>query len=178
MEIYKEYGYSEREAVVEIVKNNLYGLDIDERAVQLAYFAVMMKARQYDRRYFSRGVQPNAYEITESNNADRHSIEHFYEGDISLKKDVETLLNVLKDAKEYGSILQIPFVDFGRINVRFANLSSEIRIYNTYLLDDFQRLILPAEIMSRQYAVVAKNLSCLNKYDAPLKKYLYENYKD
>ena len=51
MEIYKEYGYSEREAVSEIVKNNLFGLDIDGRAVQLAYFAVMMKARQYDRRF-------------------------------------------------------------------------------------------------------------------------------
>ena len=126
MQIYMEYGYSEREAASEIVKNNLYGLDIDGRAVQLAYFAIMMKARQYDRRFFTRGIQPNVYEITESNNADKHSVEHFYGRDATLKKDVEILLDVLKDAKEYGAILQIPYVDFEKINNRFDQLGNEI----------------------------------------------------
>ena len=61
MKIYESYGYTTREAVASIVENNLYGLDIDDRAAQLAYFAVMMKARQYDRRFFSRGIQPHVY---------------------------------------------------------------------------------------------------------------------
>lgn len=61
MSIYEECGYSTRDAVAEIVRNNLFGLDIDARAVQLAYFSVMMKARQYDRRFFSRGIQPQVY---------------------------------------------------------------------------------------------------------------------
>ena len=65
--IYEDYGYTAREAAVSIVQNNLWGLDIDERAAQLAYFAVMMKARQYDRRFFSKGVQPHVYAIQESN---------------------------------------------------------------------------------------------------------------
>ncbi len=61
MEIYKESGYTERDAVGMIVRNNLFGLDIDERAAQMAYLAVMMKARQYDRRFLTRGIQPNVY---------------------------------------------------------------------------------------------------------------------
>ena len=65
--IYEDYGYSAREAAVKIVENNLWGLDIDERAAQLSYFAVMMKARQYDRRFFTRKVQPHVYAIEESN---------------------------------------------------------------------------------------------------------------
>ena len=178
MKIYMEYGYSEREAAVEIVKHNLYGLDIDGRAVQLAYFAVMMKARQYDRRFFTRGIQPHIFEIIESNTADRTIIEHFYGSDTALKKDVEALLDTLKDAKEYGSILQMPAVDFGKINSRFAQLDDEISMYNTYLLGDFQAMIRPAEIMSGRYAVVATNPPYLNKYDPKLKTYIVDNYPD
>ena len=67
MEIYKECGYTERDAASLIVKNNLFGLDIDERASQLAYFAVMMKARSYDRRFLSKGITPHILSIAESN---------------------------------------------------------------------------------------------------------------
>lgn len=178
VKIYVEYGYSERDAAAEIVKNNLFGLDIDGRATQLAYFSIMMKARQYDRRFFTRGIQPNVYEITESNNTDKHSIEHFCGGDTTLKKDVEALIDALKDAKEYGSILQIPSVDFEKIDERLAQLSSEISIYNTYLFGDFQTLIRPAEIMKRRYAVVATNPPYLNKFDSKLKDFINANYKE
>lgn len=178
MKIYVEYGYSERDAASEIVKNNIFGLDIDGRAAQLAYFSVMMKARQYDRRFFSRGIQPNIYEIAESNNADRLSIAHFYGEDSALKKDIELILDALEDAKEYGSILQIPKVDFERINERFAEVNGEISMYSSYLLGDFRNLITPIEIMSRKYAVVATNPPYLNKYDAKLKKYILDLYKD
>ncbi len=61
MEIYREYGYTDREAVAEIMQNNLHGFDIDERCTQLAYFVVMMKARQYDARFFKRGIYPQVY---------------------------------------------------------------------------------------------------------------------
>lgn len=61
MQIYIECGYSERDAAAEIVQNNLFGLDIDRRAMQLAYFSVMMKARQYDRRFLLRGIHPQVY---------------------------------------------------------------------------------------------------------------------
>ena len=178
MKIYVEYGYSERDAAAEIVKNNLFGLDIDGRASQLAYFSVMMKARQYDRRFFSRDIQPHIYEIMESNTVDRTSIEHFYGSDTALKKDIEALLDTLKDAKEYGSILQMPAVDFGRINERFVQLGGEISMYNTYLLGDFQTMIRPAEIMSGKYAIVATNPPYMNKYDVKLKEFINDTFKD
>jgi len=178
MKIYVEYGYSEREAAAEIVKNNLYGLDIDGRATQLAYFSVMMKARQYDRRFFTRGIQPNVYEIIESNNVDRVSIEHFYKNDTALKNDTEAIISTFKDGKEYGSILQIPIVDFDRINARLVGLKSETNIYNAYLLGEFRKIVRVAEIMSKKYAIVATNPPYLNKYDAKLKDFVVNKYKD
>ena len=119
VQIYEAYGYPTREAVRSIVENNLYGLDIDDRAAQLAYFAVMMKARQYDRRFFTRGIQPHVMAIQESN-----ALEAFerLQGQLSLDapcmETVDQLIRTFWDAKEYGSILQvdIPGLEhFGRV---------------------------------------------------------------
>ena len=178
MKIYVEYGYTEREAAAEIVKNNLYGLDIDGRAAQLAYFALMMKARRYDRRFFSRKIQPHVYEILESNDVDEISAEHFCNGDSALENDVKTILETFRDAKEYGSILQMLMIDFGKINERFVQLADEVSLYNTYLLGDFQKLVRVAEVMSGKYAVVATNPPYLNKFDAKLKTFIADNYND
>lgn len=172
MKIYVEYGFSESDAASEIVKNNIFGLDIDGRATQLAYFAVMMKARQYDRRFFTRGIQPQIYEIMESNNADKSSIDYFCGNDIALRNDVEVLLDTLKDAKEYGSILQMPDVDFGRITERFGELEGEVNLYNPYLFGEFRAFINEAELLSKKYAVVATNPPYLNKFDSNLKNYI------
>ena len=108
VQIYQAYGYPTREAVQSIVENNLYGLDIDDRAAQLAYFAVMMKARQYDRRFFSRGIQPHVMAIQESN-----ALEAFerLQGQLSMDtlclETANQLIRTFHDAKEYGSILQV-----------------------------------------------------------------------
>ena len=178
MKIYVEYGYSECDAAAEIVKNNLFGLDIDSRASQLAYFSVMMKARQYDRRFFAREIQPHIYEIIESNTIDRLSIEYFCGNDSVLKENVEMLLDTLKDAKEYGAILQMPSIDFEKINERFEQLANEINMYNSYLLGDFQMLIHSAETMSGKYAIVATNPPYFSKYDEKLRNYIGSNYSD
>ena len=178
MKIYEEYGYSERDAAAEIVKSNLFGLDIDGRAVQLAYFSIMMKARQYDRRFLTRGIQPNIYEVLESNDVDKLCIEKFYENDTSLKKDVEVLLEVLKDAKEFGSIIRMPAVDFERINRRFIQVNEEISMYKSYLTSDFQLMLRPAELLKNKYAIVATNPPYLNKYDSKLKDYIGKNYSN
>ncbi len=103
MKIYESYGYTTREAVASIVENNLYGLDIDDRAAQLAYFAVMMKARQYDRRFFSRGIQPHVYAIVESNHVDKFAVDYFCNGDMKLTAAMDTIIKELHDAKEYVS---------------------------------------------------------------------------
>ena len=109
--IYEDYGYTAREAAVSIVQNNLWGLDIDDRAAQLSYFAVMMKARQYDRRFFSKGVQPHVYAIQESNDINREHLNYLGRGLSDIERNnavnqMNALLDEFIDAKEYGSILQ------------------------------------------------------------------------
>ena len=178
VKIYVEYGYSERDAAAEIVKNNLYGLDIDGRASQLAYFSVMMKARQYDRRFLSRNIQPHIYEIIESNNIDKSSIDYLCGDDNDLRKNIDALLDTFVDAKEYGSILQVPDVDCNKINEELEKSSDEINMYNMHLNNDFETLIRLAGIMKGKYAVVATNPPYLNKYDAVLKNYINSKYKE
>lgn len=108
MQIYENAGWSQRDAAQSIIQNNIYGLDIDDRAAQLSYFAVLMKARQYDRRILTRGIEPNVYAVQESNGINRGQLKYFGAGLTDAEKNVavsqmEGLLNTLNDAKEYGS---------------------------------------------------------------------------
>lgn len=189
IKIYVEYGYTEREAAKEIVEHNLFGLDIDDRAVQLAYFAVMMKARQYDRRFFSRDLQPHVYCIEESNgitSAPLHDMGIGFSQEEYGKavKQIMQLIEEFQDAKEYGSILQITKHDWDSLR-RFAvprGVSEgqlELDIHGEQAAAArLQDIINVAEIMTKKYAVVATNPPYLNKYDPALKKYLYDTYKD
>lgn len=157
VQIYKTYGISERDAVRSILENNLYGLDIDDRASQLAYFAVMMKARQYDRRILTRNIQPHIYAIVESNGLDRSTIDYFTNNDPKLKKDFETLLEELQDAKEYGSILNISQVDFAALYARIDEVRNDISIFREVVLSGYLPLIQVAEVMASRYDVVITN---------------------
>src|SRR5699024_8944520 len=110
LQIYEAQGYTRQDAVQSILKNNLYGLDIDDRSVQMAYCAVMMKARQYDRRILIRGIVPHVYAIQESNEINREQQDYFGNSLNETAKNtariqMEKLLDTLVDAKEYGSIL-------------------------------------------------------------------------
>ena len=109
IQIYESMGYSRRMAVQEILKHNLYGLDIDDRAAQLSYFAVMMKALEYDKRFFNREEQPqpHVYAIQESNTVKREQLKYFGAGLSESEKATELeqmngLLDTFKDGKEYG----------------------------------------------------------------------------
>ena len=122
--IYEDYGYTAREAAVKIVENNLWGLDIDERAAQLSYFAVMMKARQYDRRFFTRKVQPHVYAIEESNgitSAPMHDMGlHLTQEEYGKAvKQAMRFVEEMHDAKEYGSIIHVTPCDWDLLR-RFA----------------------------------------------------------
>lgn len=124
VKIYEDYGYTAREAVGNIVEKNLWGLDIDERAAQLSYFAVMMKARQYDRRFLTRGIQPHVYAIEESNgitSAPMHDmgIELSQEEYGVAVKQAMRLVEEMYDAKEYGSIIHVIPCDWDLLR-RFA----------------------------------------------------------
>ena len=176
--IYTEYGYTEREAAALIVQNNLFGLDIDERAAQLASFAITMKAIQYDKRFLKRGIQPHFYEIKESNHVDPFTVDYFANGNASLKRDIQSIINDTKDAKEYGSIIQIKPVDFNALFERFDEIKDDISLSQIDALNTLLPLVREAKILSDKYAVVATNPPYLNKLDARLKSYITENYKD
>lgn len=180
VQIYESYGYTTREAVESIVKNNLYGLDIDDRAAQLAYFAVMMKARQYDRRFFSRQIQPNVYAIRESNDIDKYALNYFVDGDAKLKAAMDSIIKEMHDAKEYGSILNITPVDFAALYARFDEVREEISISKETVLNDLLPLVQVAETLAQKYDVVVTNPPYMsNKGMTPrLSGYVQEYYKD
>lgn len=147
MQIYLSQGYRERDAVAAIVQHNLHGLDIDDRAGQLAYFAVMMKARQYDRRWLTRGIQPQVYAIQESNFLTDSRIDALAEGDMALRADLLTLQTEMQDAKEYGSILRTTAVDAESLLSRL----------NGHVPDSFPSLVHSANLLSRTYDIVVTN---------------------
>lgn len=180
MQMYVEFGYSEREAAKSIVENNLYGLDIDNRAAQLAYFAVMMKARQYYRRIFSRGIQPHVYAIVESNGLDSSSVEYFTNNDPKLKKDFGTLMDELRDAKEYGSILNISQVDFAALYARVEEVRADISMFREIVLNSVLPLIQVAEVMARKYDTVVTNPPYMGAsgMSGKLSDYVKKNYPD
>ena len=180
VQIYKSYGISERDAARSILENNLYGLDIDDRAAQLAYFAVMMKARQYDRRIFSRGVQPHVYSIVESNGLDKSTLDYFSNGDTKLKRDFETIMRELKDAKIYGSILAISKVDFEALYARIGEIREDISIFREVVLNSYLPIIQVAQVMAQKYDVVVTNPPYMGNgsMSAALSDFVKTNYPD
>ncbi len=157
MKIYESYGYTTREAVASIVENNIYGLDIDDRAAQLAYFAVMMKARQYDRRFFSRGIQPHVYAIVESNHVDKFAVEYFCNGNAKLKEAMGMIISELHDAKEYGSILTVTPQDWTALYNRFAEITEDINMSRDVALAELLPLVQVTEALAQKYDVVTTN---------------------
>ena len=165
MEIYESYGYTTREAVRSIIENNLYGLDIDERAAQLAYFSVMMKARQYDRRFLIRKneednadvPQPHIYVIVESNDIDSYTLEYFTNGDSNLDAAISSIIREMHNAKEYGSILNVTPVDFKLLYARFNEINNDINISRENALRELLPLVQVAENMATKYEVVVTN---------------------
>ena len=142
MEIYTECGYNTRDAASEIVRSNLFGLDIDPRAYQLAYFAIMMKARQYDRRFLTRGIEPQVY---------------------CPKKD--------EDLIEFGSLVKVD--ELGEKPQEPTELTLFNMDYEATLNDwNFRRLL------AQDYVAVCTNPPYLNKYNAKLKGFVNDKYKD
>ena len=180
MKIYESYGYTTREAVASIVENNLYGLDIDDRAAQLAYFAVMMKARQYDRRFFSRDIQPHVYAIAESNHVDSFALEYFCNGDAKLKKAMDTIISELHDAKEYGSIITVSQQDWSALYDRFAEITEDINMSRETALRELLPLVQVAEALVQKYDTVVTNPPYMgaSNMNPKLNEFIKNNYAD
>lgn len=180
MKMYENDGYSQRDAAQCILEHNLFGLDIDERAAQLAYFAVMMKARQYDRRIFSRGIQPHVYAIAESNGIDAYTRDYFTNSDPKLKTALESIMNDLHDAKEYGSILTVAPVDFAALYARMDEVQNDISFHQEAAMNTILPLIRVAEVLAQQYDVVVTNPPYMgsSNMDARLSEFVKKHYSD
>lgn len=190
MEIYKECGYNSSDAAKSIIENNLYGFDIDERACQLAYFSVLMKARQYNRHILEEKPKLHLYSFQDTDDFNRKSLRYFG-ADITekkqwnkQKKQIEYILDTFKNAKEYGSLINIDGkLDFNRLHsfVENADFSGQLS-FDEQDSDVIQRrlrqIVEIAKVMSQKYNVVVTNPPYLNKMDEKLRKFVSGNYKD
>ena len=184
MEIYRECGYSDRDAAKNIIEHNLYGLDIDKRAHQLAYFAVMMKARKYDRRLFSRGLKPNIFPVKNSRNIGEAY--PFEASDfLNSKEHQETinyLIDVFKNADELGTIIRLEDRDYEglleawKTQAEATADTAMLVLWEDEVKDMIVPLIQQAIVMHKKYAAVVTNPPYLNKMDTVLKKYVSDNY--
>lgn len=180
--IYLECGYSERDAAKSIVENNLYGLDIDNRAGQLAYFAVMMKARKYNRKILNGETAPNVTAIQESNSINPDYLSLF--GDLESK--ARELLENMKDAKDLGSIIRVKLTVEELTELKNKAEEIENNFYDNFfdkarqsgIATEFIPLIEQAIILAQKYEVVATNPPYLNKFDKTLKKFVNDNYSE
>lgn len=178
--IYEDYGYTSREAAASIVKNNIWGLDIDQRAAQLAYFAVMMKARSYDRRFLTRNIQPHIFGIVESNSVNIETINYFSNGDTELKKNIETIIKEMKDAREYGSILKVSYVDLIKIYSRINELTEHMELMTYAVFNDLLPVIQVYEALTQTYHIVCTNPPYLGsgRFSPKLDQYTKSTYPD
>lgn len=176
MQIYENYGYTPRDAVASILQNNLYGLDIDDRAAQLAYFAVMMKARRYDRRFFSHTTQPHVYAIEESNRIEKPDVEFFCNGKPSLTDAMHTILTQLYDAKEYGSILTITPQDWDALYARFDEVTDESSFHRESIRKKLLPLVQVAQTLAQKYDVVVTNPPYMSELNKTLQDFVKEFY--
>lgn len=184
MDIYSNLGYSNRDAVQSILENNIYGLDIDKRAYQLAYFALMMKAREYYKRIFSKKLELNICYTRESNDINKEIIDFISNGNNKIKEELDLIYNSFLDAREYGSLIEAPKIDYDEIKNRL----SEIENTDSYNLFDegkkdeiknkFYYVLKTSEILSKKYEVVATNPPYMGSsiMDSKLSKYTKKNY--
>ena len=194
MDIYTSTGYSEREAAFEIVEHNIHGLDIDQRAYQLAYFAVMMKGRGYNRRFF-RGrddvkPMPKVYAIAESNDIVRDHLSLFGQSmdtkqRETAKEQMEYLLDTFKDGREYGSILNVEECDWKLLQDYVEDLDADGQItFESYGSEETQKslrlLIKVAKNLGQKYDAVVTNPPYMGAsgMGAKLSKYVKDNYAD
>ena len=182
MEIYRECGYSDRDAAACILQYNVFGLDIDDRAYQLAYFSLMMKARSYNRRVLTMGISPNICAIQESN-----GIDGFIHKSMNVGADCQTIVEYLlkqyRHAKEIGSLQQVEEKDYEKVEAYILDYekTAPFDLFSAAQHETFVNimrcLLQQAKIMSKKYLVVCTNPPYMNKLESHLKEFVIREYK-
>lgn len=187
MQIYESEGYSKRDAAVSILKNNLYGLDIDKRAYQLSSFALLMKAREKDRRLFRRDYNINLFDVPRS----RYDIENYQniiDSSSNIDKDktrsdLKNILYVFKYGDDLGSIINISKdVDISGLKelISSDNDEGQIDLLSDSVKEELENILNVVEVLNNKYDVSVTNPPYMGggKMAAPLKKYVQKNYPD
>ncbi len=185
VQIYEAYGYPTREAVESIVQNNLWGLDIDDRAAQLAYFAIMMKARQYDKGWFRRGIEPHVFALQDSPEVGE-TFYSFFEEEADVARRI---IDTFHDSKEYGSIIQpnITIEELTRLEEKLQDVLLKIEKEDLAFMAQAMLLYQTMSVQVRQtriliqrYNVVVTNPPYMNAsgMDDKLTKYVKAHYPD
>lgn len=191
MQIYTQMGYTDKDAVLSILENNLYGLDIDKRAFQLAYFAVLMKARQYHKFILKKQPQCHIYAIAESNGINMKHLAYFGAQLDELAKPValnqmQELIAMLHDAKEYGSIISVADYDWDLLH-QFAaefDISGEMNLFDSFGIEAtqqrLQELVAVGEVLAQKYEVVVTNPPYMGggSMSAKLSNFVKANFAD
>lgn len=182
LDIYRDCGYSDRDAARSILENNLYGIEIDERAYQLAYFSIMMKARTYNRRILTDKVNHNLIEIKESNGFKKELLHYLGE----CEETAITIVNLFKDAKDFGSLINvdIPIETINKLEEKLLEVersaSSKDLITETEsieLVQAFSPLLKEAKILAQKYDVVVTNPPYMSP-SPKQKPYVQKHYPD
>lgn len=157
MQIYRSAGYTDRDAAARIVEHNLYGLDIDDRAAQMAYFVVMMKGCQYDSRFLRRHLNPHVYAIQESGELTTDALGRLGKQESTAR----ALLDGFKNAKEYGSILQ-PKVTLAELDALQEQLREVDGASDMGSLTD---QLVAGQIVNVLYPLIEQARMLVQKYD-------------
>ena len=185
MQIYRSAGYTDRDAAASIVEHNLYGLDIDDRAAQMAYFVVMMKGCHYDSRFLRRHLNPHVYAIQESGELTTDALGRLGKQESTAR----ALLDGFKNAKEYGSILQ-PKVTLAELDalqeqLREVDGASDMGSFtDQFVAGQLLRVLCPlveqARMLVQKYDVVVTNPPYMggSGMDAHLSDFVKKNYPD
>lgn len=191
MQIYTQMGYTDKDAAISILENNLYGLDIDKRAFQLAYFAVLMKARQYHKFILKKQPQCHIYAIAESNGINMKHLAYFGAQLDELAKPValnqmQELIETLHDAKEYGSIISVADYDWDLLR-QFAaefDISGEMNLFDSFGIEAtqqrLQKLVAVGEVLAQKYEVVVTNPPYMgaSNMNPKLNEFIKQKYAD
>ena len=157
MQIYRSAGYTDRDATASIVEHNLYGLDIDDRAAQMAYFVVMMKGCHYDSRFLRRHLNPHVYAIQESGELTTDALGRLGKQESTAR----ALLDGFKNAKEYGSILQ-PKVTQAELDALQEQLREVDGVSDMGSLTD---QLVAGQIVNVLYPLIEQARMLVQKYD-------------
>lgn len=186
MQIYEDYGYSQRDAAELILEKNIYGMDISERAYQLAYFSVMMKARKYSRNILKKGIVPNLYVLENVPKIDNEIIEFVADGNVEIRSIITAVTDQFKQLGEFGSLITTEQLNYSIVIDRIEEINSTV--FEDLISIGNQRIckevLLPyvkiAEILSMQFDAVITNPPYIGNKFLPsnLKRYIESNFKE